>query len=258
MQTFITKWLSGDTATGRVMKARKARLLDICPRCNNEDEHLLHVLTCRSAETIELRDNLISELLLWMDSVYTYAPIANFVKLGLAKWFSNQNHVWDADSPIFSHNVKEDNAFKNQLKVGWYYFLCGMITSDIIDLQQSHYTNIESMKLGSRWAINFTQRLWQIIHKIWKHRCNVLFENNRVDDLSGLPQLLTSITTEYGLGKEQLPHVYSSFFHIPLDALLKKEVHYLKRWFLIVRSARETNTLIRDIDDFSYDGPLRT
>ena len=69
---------------------------------------------------------------------------------------------------------------------------------------------------------------------------------------------MTAISKEYRLGTDELPHVYSSFFHIPLDALKKKQVHYLKRWCLIVRSAREAHTLIRDIDDFSFGGPLRT
>ena len=258
MQTFVTKWLSGDTSTGRVMKARKARLLDTCPQCNQEDEHLLHVLTCRSEGTRELRDNLILELILWLDSVYTSSTITNFVKVGLTKWFSDQDHTWDAGSHIFSNKTTEDNALKSQLQVGWYYLLCGMITTDIIHLQQVHYTEIESSKMGTRWAINFTQKLWQMIHTLWKHRCNILFKNNRVDSLSGLTQLRTTITKEYGLGQANLPHVYSSFFHIPLDSLLKKQVHHLKRWFLIVRSAREAHTLIRDIDDFSFDEPLRS
>ena len=114
--------------------------------------------------------------------------------MGLTQWFNNQNHIWDDDSPIFSHNIKEDDAFKSQLQVGWYYFLCGMITTDIVKLQQAHYIKIETTKLGSRWAITFTQKLWQVLHKLWKHRCNTLFQNNKVDNLSGLPQLMTAIS----------------------------------------------------------------
>ena len=83
LQTFITKWLSGDTATGKVMVARKARLLSNCPRCNHEDEHLVHVLTCGADSTIELRDNLLSDLILWLESVHTSPTIINFVQLGL-------------------------------------------------------------------------------------------------------------------------------------------------------------------------------
>ena len=258
MQTFITKWLSGDTATGRVMVARKERLFSKCPRCNHTDEHLIHVLTCRSNPTIELNDNLISDLALWLESVYTLPTIVNFVQMGLSKWFNNQDHVWANKSRIFSHNNYENQALKSQLKVGWFHLLCGMLTSELIDLQQLHYTSIESKRMGSRWAIDFTQKLWHITHSLWKHRCSHLFEKDIVDELSGLSQLKPAITAEYRLGGRELPHVYSSFFHSPLHDLLNKNVKHLKRWFLIIRAAREAHTLIRDLDDFSFNGPLRT
>ena len=258
LQTFITKWLSGDTATGKVMVARKARLLSKCPRCNHEDEHLVHVLTCGADSTIELRDNLLSDLILWLESVHTSPTIINFVQLGLSTWFINQHHEWNNSSNIFTQNNHEDKELQSQIKVGWFYLLCGMITSNLIDLQQQYYTRIDSQKLGSRWAIDFTQKLWQIPHKLWKHRCNHLFENDIIADLSGLSQLKETIVTEYRLGKGDLPQVYSSFFHLPLHVLLNKNITHLKRWFLLIRSAREAHTMVRDLDDFSFDGPLRT
>ena len=113
----------------------------------------------------------------------------------------------------------------------------------MIDLQQKYYTRIESQRLGSRWGVDFTQKLWQIPHKLWKHRCNHLFENDIVEDLSGLPQLKQAIVTDYRSGRGDLPQVYSSFFHLPLHALLTKNIAHLKRWFLIVRTAREAHTI---------------
>ena len=257
IQTFITKWISGDTATGRIMVARKTRLLARCPRCNYEDEHLTHVLTCGAASVIELRDNLISELIHWLESVYTSPTIVNFVNIGLPKWFQNQEYEWNPNSQIFTHNQQEDKALQSQLKVGWFHLLSGMITEDMTNLQQQYYTKIESPKLGSRWTTDFTQKLWQITHKLWIHRCNHLFEKDEVAELSGLPQLKQAITTEYNLGRGDLPQVYSSFFHTPLQFILNKKITHLKRWFLIVRTAREAHTMVRNFDDFSFDGPLR-
>ena len=31
----------------------------------------------------------------------------------------------------------------------------------------------------------------------------------------------------------------------------------LKRWFLVVRTAMEANILVRNLDDFPFDGPRR-
>lgn len=45
IQSFITKWLSEDTATGRVMVRRNQRQHSFFPRCQASDEHLIHILT---------------------------------------------------------------------------------------------------------------------------------------------------------------------------------------------------------------------
>ena len=42
---FITKWISGNMATGRGMKQRHQRLHDTCPLCDEPDEHLVHIMT---------------------------------------------------------------------------------------------------------------------------------------------------------------------------------------------------------------------
>ena len=101
------------------------------------------------------------------------------------------------------------------------------------------------------------KQMWDILHTLWTHRCDKLHANDEVERLSGLVPLKAAIATEYGLGLGDMPHVYSSFFHTPLHRLLKKSVSSLKRWFLIIRTAREANSMVRDLDDFSFDGPLR-
>ena len=111
--------------------------------------------------------------------------------------------------------------------------------------------------MGSRWATNLSKQMWDILHQIWKHRCDKLHAIEEIARMSGLVPLRISIAKEYGLGIGEIPQVYSSFFHTPLQKILKRGVEYLKRWFLIIRTAREANTLVRDIDDFSFDGPLR-
>ena len=133
-----------------------------------------------------------------------------------------------------------------------------MITKDLVTVQQHHYTTIHSQKLGSRWATNVSIKMWGILHCIWKHRCDKLHATDEIARLSGLAPLKTAIAKEYGLGLGEIPHLYSSFFHPPLHNILNRGVTYLKRWFRIIRTAREANTLIADVDGFSFDGPLRT
>ena len=228
-----------------------------CPCCHAEDEHLLHVLTCAAPDTIILRNNLLSGLILWLNKENTHPAITNFIDLGLRKWFVERDFIWTQDSAIFTSTPTTNQAFKSQLQIKWYYFLCGMVTTDLVAVQQQHYTTIKSRKMGSRWASNLTKKMWSILHTIWKNRCDKLHANDEVARLSGLIPLKVAIAKEYGLGLGEMPHVYSSFFHTPLQRLLKRGVTSLKRWFLIIRTDREANSMARDLDDFSFDGPLR-
>ena len=257
-QTFMTKWISGDTATGRVMVKRQDRILAKCPLCSHEDEHLLHVMTCKSTSATALRNNLFFELGIWLESINTAPAIVNAINLGLSGWIQCTAKVWANDDEIFTHDEDTDKAIRSQIRLGWYYFMCGFQTTEIVELQQVYYSKIKSQKRGTRWAATVTKKMWKILLQLWKHRCGVLHTTNAIHQLSGLQQLRSAITAEYTLGRGDLPGPYSSFFHIPLSSLLKKDVNSLKRWFLIVRTAREAHTIIGDLDDFSFDGPLRT
>jgi hypothetical protein len=257
-QTFITKWLSGDIATGRVMVNRKKRILAKCPLCSHEDEHLIHVITCKSTTATELRNNLLSELGIWLESIHTAPSIVNAINLGLSGWIECTDTVWANNDEIFTHDIVTDSAIRSQMRLGWYYFMCGLQTKEMVDLQQAYFTKMKSQKLGTRWAATVNKKMWNILLLLCLHRCAMLHITNTVHQLSGLELLNTAITAEYTLVKGDLPGPYSSFFHTPLPFLLKKDINSLKRWFLIIRAAREANNMVGDLDDFSFNGPLRT
>ena len=90
-QTFITKWLSEDTATGRVMVRRRQRQYSFCPRCQAPDEHLLHILTCPHASTRDLHSNIIQNLHQWLSKAKTHPGITSFFTLGPTQWFRHQS-----------------------------------------------------------------------------------------------------------------------------------------------------------------------
>ena len=258
IQLFITKWLSGDTATGRVMVRRKERISSKCPCYQHEDEHPLHIIRCNAPATKELRIKLLKELQDWLFAEHTHPAISNLIDLGLNQWLIQKNYVWDTESSIFTSCPIQNKYLDSQLQLNWYYFMCGMVTKDLIFMQQQHYSDIDSKKMGDRWATNLSKKMWNILHTMWKHRCDKLYENDEQARLSGLAQLEIAIDKEYRLGLGDLPSIYSHFFHPTLPRLLKRSVKYLKWWFLVIRTAREANTLVGDLDDFSFDGPLRT
>ena len=76
--------------------------------------------------------------------------------------------------------------------------------------------------------------------------------------LSGQHTLRSSIAIEYELGVDDLPSIYSKYFHISLRLLLKKKISFLKRFFRLIRSAREGLSDNCPFDEFSENNSLRT
>ena len=135
-QKFITKWMSGDTATGRVMVQRKQRLSSNCPICGSIDEHNNHVLTCRNPKVTDLHSNLIEELNAWLCTVNTYPDLQIYIISSLEQWFKYP----DSDYyNILDNDDTASHAFRCQNKLGIYALLLGFISKHIISTQQAHY-----------------------------------------------------------------------------------------------------------------------
>ena len=66
MSIFITKWLSGDTTTGKVTDQRKYYAKSNYHICDHLEDHTEHVLQCQSNGICELRDKTILELCMLM------------------------------------------------------------------------------------------------------------------------------------------------------------------------------------------------
>ena len=92
LTTFVMKWMSRYTATGKVMVKRKARQSATCPRCHHPDEDILYILTCPSISPTSLRKSLLYELRMWIQANQTHPIIVHFIYKCLTKWFKNTSY----------------------------------------------------------------------------------------------------------------------------------------------------------------------
>ena len=89
IQHFVTKWISGDTATGKTMTRRKQQIL---PKCEKLEEHLLHILTCLSEDSIEFCTALILDLEIWLETrerIHRARLTLIFLIKGPSSWFKD-------------------------------------------------------------------------------------------------------------------------------------------------------------------------
>jgi len=252
-QKFISKWISEDTATGIVMRRRKQRVHDHCPRCDAPEEHLVHILTCPHPDVRSLTDNMLVELEVWLTKEDTYPELIPILIASIRSWLTDPY----GDEPTFIWpTALISEAILAQQQLGWYAFLMGCIAKPLVSLQNSYYIATHSKKKGATWATKLIIKCWNVVFQLWTHRNSVLHETQALASLSGLSSLRLAITAEFTLGRSSLHRVYSRYFRYTLETLLQQTPDQLKQWFLVIRAGRESinNSMI---DIFSTNAALR-
>ena len=144
------------------------------------------------------------------------------------KSFKDHSYRWDIYSRIFTNNEVHNSTFQSQLNIGWFNLLSSMIFTDFFAIQQNYLLDIESKKYCTRWTTILIHTIWNITHQLWLHRNKSIHNTKAIHALSILIFLNIFITTEYDLGLDELPSIYSSYFHAPLPILLSKSSQYFK------------------------------
>ena len=79
----------------------------------------------------------------------------------------------------------------------------------------------------------------------------ILHETEALSILSRVDNLKYGISREFEEGLGELPFVYTSDFISPFPFNLQNLTVYLKQWFLVVRSGKESCTIDDELDEFS-------
>ena len=87
----------------------------------------------------------------------------------------------------------------SQMNIGWCNILCGFIFNDLVDLQRDYLLDIDSRLSSTRWASALSNKLWSIVHQLWKHRNDTLHNSESIHLLSELNQLKTLLQRKHKL-----------------------------------------------------------
>jgi hypothetical protein len=237
-----------------ISSKRKQRVSSECPRCREDREHLLHILTCKEQSASDLFDSLLDTLEGWLRDVHTNPLLTTFLIDGLRSWHNDPQGIElvlnDFEPPV-------QYALQSQLDIGWYALLCGYITKHFESIQTVYYQQLGKRNSGRRWAIRLIGKLWQITHSMWCHRNEALHESPIINARHGLEQLYTAVRAELQHGQDRLATVFQGYFRDNAETLLAKPAHYIKRWFLVIRIAREANNTDQQ-DALTHNPTLRS
>ena len=253
MNRFATKWVSHHIAVGRMMAYRQARDKNTCPRCGCEQENTLHVLRCPDRKSQKHWKRQIRKLTKWMEGNNTKPEVIENLKITLRN-FNREDNFENFIPGGLGQRTKE--CFKAQAKIGWTGFMEGLMSPKWIEIQDDFYKEIKSRRSGRRWAVELSKQLWKTIFEMWDHRNSALFENGKVDELSGIDKVKSAVARELRIGVGNLDRSFEPYFQISTQSFKKMKSISLRRWFSMIRQAREDRGHVY-ADEFVESFPLR-
>ena len=163
------------------------RLHAHCPRCGEDDEHLLHVLICSADAAVDFRQPLLTDLNNWLiDDEDTHPDIADYLLTSLTSWFEDPfgtEPVILSTIPSIRHSTIAGNRLV-RISLRFYSGTIGYLPTDILLFHSSR-------RCGERWAIRLIHRCWKILHVVWMYR-NATLRDNNSRGATNLPSVITS------------------------------------------------------------------
>jgi hypothetical protein len=248
MNIFISKWISDTVPTGVVMQRRQHRIFNRCPRCNHWGEDRRHILICWDSRADLIWKTHLQRLHEMLVAEHTKNDIMEFIMDGLRQFkrsVSGTQHTYHVQWQ------------QEQANLGWFNFLTGFVSKELVAYQQQYYNAIGSTRKGSSWAGKVIIRGWNLMHAMWIGRNDILHQKSIINSLAGETLLDIEIEREYDAGYATLPQTAHKWFRQSKDQLLQASVEQKKGWLLIIRSIKEAMK-IADYSIFSSSKALRT
>ena len=178
---------------------------------------------------------------------HTHPEVLEFIMKGLTGLRKQKEYSCTQEAP-------EWKMVNNRISM--MNFMAGVISQQMVSLQNAYYRQLGSRKGGVQWAGKVILKTWGILHAMWIGRNEVLHQKATINSLSGEHLLDVVVEQEYELGCEGLPETMHKWFRKSKEQLLNESVEYKKGWLLLVKSVKES-LQIAEYNIFSSSRTLR-
>ena len=134
-----------------------------------------------------------------------------------------------------------------QHQLGWVNFIEGSVVWELQEMHGQYLSIVSSRATPGKWVSKLIRLLWDILHSIWKSRCNIAHAEAESAILLDRGQALDqAIVEEWELGRGRLPYRYSPLFKGFLYTLLHKPQKKREKWLEHVQAAKENYQPVED------------
>jgi predicted RNA-binding Zn-ribbon protein involved in translation (DUF1610 family) len=226
-QHWISKTISGFCSTGVMMKRRKERQTDECPRCG-ESEDVEHIWRCQY-DTQEIWNKSMANLKEWLLRNETHPALSSLILDGLEGWRTGLG--LQSVRPSWLNKLAEQ-----QSQCGWRNFFEGFWVKEWRVESQVQLSRIKSKRSSKRWTSVLIRKLWQVAWDLWEHRNGYLHAN---ENSILTRQLDEEIAHQFGLGTRGLDNNTKALFLKGAQDVQRKPVEIKQQWVRRVTAARE-------------------
>lgn len=218
-QHWVSKMISGFCATGQMMKRRRERDSDTCPRCG-EPENVQHIWRCKH-DTDELWATSMKGIRNWLMSNNTHPEMTRAI-------IESLNRLRTEDpSPVMTHIQWLQDLINKQSSCGWHNFFEGLLLKDWRVVMIHYISKNRSKKSPKRWITALIQKLWQVAWDLWEHRNGYLHEK---EDNLILKQANKGIQDQFKLGYAELDQHTQALFTRGSASILQKPLDIRQQW----------------------------
>ena len=177
----ITKIIHGQQHTMEKSMQWKTATTDVCPLCLEVKEENFHVWRCCHKTLNQMRRTERLNLEKTLRKLDTDENVMTIINHILDYWDS-PDLLEEKLSQLQFYGDNWDQVWRSQKKLGWKNFLLGIISKEFATRQEEWYRaqGRSSSSSGQVWARKLTICLWQFYQKIWKERCQVVNEENKM------------------------------------------------------------------------------
>ena len=242
--TWTTKFVSKFTATGRMMHRWNKWSHSRCPRCNHDNEDTYHVITCPNEEAQDLYQENIYKLDEWMDKYGThpavrYIIISTLQQCNTIKFSEAAEIFLDEDETNTAQLIRK--ASNDQDIIGYQNTIEGKISKTWESIQDEYYSiTKEKSRSGLGWSTTLIKKLLFIIKDQWKHRNEVLHQQNTTkQSQKEIDQTKKEVEKEFEIGDDDILISDVGLFLLDLDETLELPIEDQKAWLKSVYIARK-------------------
>ena len=231
----VSKWLTGFCGVGKTLVKYNHQSHSRCPRCNEVDEDVQHVLQCNHDTAKALWDSELTKLKTWMEDNNRNHDMITAIISSLQSWRSESPYP-----STYYENSTLRRAIRHQDKIGWQSFIEGFHAKGWRSVLEQHLNSINSQKSPVLWMSRLQQKLWGIMRAMWKDRNDILHHDGSTVHQQEMRAITAEIMVEWQTGLDMLPqNRYGHLFRGTVQDRLNDTIHMKKMWLGSIWGARD-------------------